>query len=62
LPTWPAAKFKRRRLLELLKRKEPIWKDKDHPELKGGAAAWVREMRAQSEARFQKIGRRRKTG
>jgi hypothetical protein len=62
LPTWPAAKFKRRRLLELFKRKEPIWKDKDHPELKGGAAAWVREMRAQSEARFQKIGRRRKTG
>jgi hypothetical protein len=54
--------IKRRRLLELFKRKEPIWKDKDHPELKGGAAAWVREMRAQSEARFQKIGRRRKTG
>jgi hypothetical protein len=48
--------IKRRRLLELFKRKEPIWKDKDHPELKGGAAAWVREMRAQSEARFQKIG------
>jgi hypothetical protein len=54
--------IKRRRLLELFKRKEPIWKDKDHPELKGGAAAWVREMRAQSEVRFQKIGRRRKTG
>ncbi len=45
----------RQRLLELFKRKEPIWKDEDHPELKGGAAAWVRKMRAESEARFQKI-------
>jgi molybdopterin synthase catalytic subunit len=50
---------KRRQLLELLKRKEPIWKDEDHPELKVGAAAWVRKIRAESEARFQKIRKQR---
>jgi len=51
--------IKRQRLLELLKRKEPIWKDKDHPELKGGAVAWVRKLRTESETRFQKTARRR---
>lgn len=35
------------------------WKDKDHPELKDGAAAWVRGMRSESETRFKKIGHRR---
>jgi hypothetical protein len=45
----------RQRLLELFKPKEPIWKDEDHPELKQGAAAWVRKMRALDELRFQKI-------
>lgn len=54
--------IKRQHLLELFKRKEPIWKDEDHPELKHGAAAWVRKMRAENEARFQTIqkGRNRK--
>jgi molybdopterin synthase catalytic subunit len=51
--------IKRQRLLELFKHKEPIWKDEDHPELKDGAAAWVRKIRAESEARFQKIQKRR---
>jgi len=46
---------KRQELLELFKVKEPIWKDEDHPELKDGAAAWVRKMREADEARFQKI-------
>jgi hypothetical protein len=50
---------KRQRLLELFKRKEPIWKDEDHPELKDGAAAWIRKMRSESEARFQRIQKRR---
>ncbi len=50
---------KRQRLLEFFKLKEPIWKDEDHPELKDGAAAWVRKMRALDEVRFQKIQRRR---
>jgi hypothetical protein len=35
----------RRRLLEFLGSKEPIWKDEDHPELAGGAEAWVRKLR-----------------
>ncbi len=51
--------IKRQQLLQLFKRKEPIWKDEDHPELKGGAAAWIRKMRAESEARFQRIQRQR---
>jgi hypothetical protein len=50
---------KRRQLLELFKRKEPIWKDEDHPELKDGAAARVRKIRAESEARFQRIQKQR---
>jgi hypothetical protein len=35
----------RRRLLTALSSKELIWKDEDHPELAGGAEAWVRKMR-----------------
>ncbi len=35
----------RRRLLEFLSNKEPIWKDEDHPELAEGGAAWVRKLR-----------------
>jgi hypothetical protein len=50
---------KRRLLLELFKRKEPIWKDEDHPELKDGAAAWIRKTRALDEVRFQKIQKQR---
>jgi hypothetical protein len=51
--------IKRRRLLQLFRRKEPIWKDADHPELKEGAAAWVRKLREESEARFQRIQKQR---
>jgi hypothetical protein len=31
------------------------WKDKDHPELKQGAAKWVAKLRQQDEKRFQKV-------
>jgi hypothetical protein len=51
--------IKRRRLLQLFRRKEPIWKDADHPELKEGAAAWVRKLREESVARFQRIQKQR---
>ena len=47
--------IKRRHLLEVFKTEEPIWKDEDHPELKDGAAEWVRKMRSESEARFERI-------
>ena len=30
------------------------WKDKDHPELRGGAAQWVRKARKENERRFPK--------
>ncbi len=30
------------------------WKDKDHPELNAGAAAWVKKLRRESETRFKK--------
>ena len=54
--------IKRRRLLEIFKREEPIWKDEDHPELRDGSAEWVRRMRDESEARFQGIERDHKNG
>jgi len=31
------------------------WKDKDHPELKQGAAKWVKKIRQETERRFQKV-------
>ena len=31
------------------------WKDKDHPELKQGAAKWVRKLRRETEQRFKKV-------
>ena len=51
--------IKRRNLLAMFTRDEPIWKDEDHPELKDGASEWVRRMRAESEARFDRIQRQR---
>ncbi len=41
--------------LEALQDARGTWKDEDHPELKDGAEAWVRRMRAESETRFQAI-------
>lgn len=54
--------IRRRRLLEILQREGPIWKDEDHPELEGGAAEWVRQLRAESESRFEKIQQQRERG
>jgi hypothetical protein len=51
--------IKRRRMLEILKSGKPVWKDEDHPELRGGAAKWVRKIRAESEARFERIQQHR---
>jgi len=30
------------------------WRDNDHPELKAGAARWVKKLRASSEQRLQR--------
>ena len=35
------------------------WTDEDHPELKDGAEAWIRKIRAESEIRFQELERHR---
>ena len=45
--------LRRRSLLEILRDPEPIWKDEDHPELAAGTDAWVKQLRQESEMRFQ---------
>ena len=43
---------RRQKLLHFLEGEdEPAWKSKDHPELAGGAASWVRKLRTESEGR-----------
>ena len=37
----------RRRLLQFLSSAEPVLKDKDYPEFKEGAEAWVRRIRSE---------------
>jgi hypothetical protein len=49
----------RRKQRDALRRAAAAWKDKDHPELKQGSAAWVERMRVESEQRFREIQRRR---
>ena len=44
----------RLRQIEALKAAAGAWKAKDHPELKQGAAKWVRKLRQESESRFKK--------
>ena len=44
---------------EALRLAAGAWKDEDHPELKAGAAAWVKKQRRESEARFKKQFRKR---
>jgi hypothetical protein len=48
------AALRRKKLLSFLESTEPAWKDENHPELKDGAAAWVRKLRAESEAASRK--------
>ena len=44
---------RRQKQLTFLESRNPVWKDKDHPELADGPAAWVRRLRAQSESRSE---------
>lgn len=48
----------RLRQLKALQAAIGAWKDKDHPELKHGAANWVKKLRRQDEKRFQEVTRR----
>lgn len=51
-----AAEKELRRLqqIEALQGAAGSWKDKDHPELEGGAAQWVRHLRKENEHRLPK--------
>jgi hypothetical protein len=40
-----AEAVRRKKLLQFLEGDSPGWKDADHPELKDGAATWVRKLR-----------------
>jgi Arc/MetJ-type ribon-helix-helix transcriptional regulator len=44
----------RRRQIAALKAAAGAWKDKDHPELKQGSAAWVKKLRQETERRFKR--------
>ena len=43
--------IRRLRLLGIFEKREPLWKDRDHPELARGTEAWVRKIRRESERR-----------
>ena len=47
---------RRQKLLEFLveNRGTPIWRDEDHPEFADGTDAWVKSVRAESEARLRR--------
>ena len=51
-------KLMRLRQLKTLEAAAGSWNDKDHPELKQGAAKWVAKLRRQDEKRFQQIAAR----
>ena len=51
--------LRRREQQEALRATAGAWKDEDHPELAGGAAAWVRKIRAEAEDRFRHIEQHR---
>jgi hypothetical protein len=53
-----AMELKRMRQLEALRNAVGCWKDEDHPELKDGSEAWVRQLRREAEERFVRQSRR----
>jgi chromatin segregation and condensation protein Rec8/ScpA/Scc1 (kleisin family) len=53
-----AQEVKRLRLLRALERPAPAWKAANHPELKDRAAAWIRRLRRQDEARYRTRSKR----
>ena len=48
----------RLRQIKALETAAGSWRDQDHPELKGGAAKWVKELRQEYDRRFEKVTRR----
>jgi hypothetical protein len=51
---------RRKKLLRFLESNQQGWNDAEHPELAGGAGAWVRELRQENEKRRTKKRRRGK--
>ena len=51
--------IRRHEQLEALSEAVGCWKDRDHPELAQGSDAWVRQMRQESEKRFEGLQRQR---
>jgi hypothetical protein len=49
---------RRLRMLQALEQASGAWKDKDHPELKNGAANWVKKRRKEDERRFERVTKR----
>lgn len=48
----------RMRQIKALDQAAGAWKDKDHPELKQGAAKWVKKLRRESDGRLSKAAAR----
>ncbi|MEO7142617.1 MAG: hypothetical protein ABI165_03860 [Bryobacteraceae bacterium] len=51
--------IQRRQQRSVLRKAVGAWKDRDHPELQHGSSAWVRQMRAASEALEPRVQPRR---
>lgn len=49
---------RRLRMLNALEQASGSWKDKDHPELRGGAARYVEKIRKEDEKRFERVTKR----
>ena len=49
---------RRLRMLNALEEASGTWKDKDHPELKSGAAKYVEKLRKEDEKRFERVTKR----
>jgi Arc/MetJ-type ribon-helix-helix transcriptional regulator len=45
----------RLRQIKALESAAGSWKDKDHPELREGAAKWVKKLRQEYDQRFEKL-------
>ena len=52
--------LRRRKLLSFLRSPEPVWKEKNHPELTGGTASWVSSIRSESDHRISATKQARK--
>jgi len=49
--------LRRLRQIQALEGATGVWKDKEHPELRQGAAKWVKGLRRESERRLEKTAK-----